>query len=67
MRRSYVIDAGPHEGHTATVVAAGMPSVRFDKMVGEWDTWVECECGEAWAFVPAEADEEAKDGDGWPE
>ena len=58
----YVIDAGPHEGHKATIVAREMPSQR-----GVEENWVECECGEAWGYVDSSADELAKDGDGWPE
>lgn len=56
---------GPHAGHTITVVGTDMPSVREYgddvRVVGNADTWVECSCGDAWKYVPAEKDEEAKD------
>lgn len=52
---------GPHDGHTVTVIAVDMPSVRFDEVIGHFDTWVECSCGEAWKYVPAEYDSQDKD------
>lgn len=64
---TYVIDAGPHEGHTATIVARDMPGARFDGEYFVPENWVVCECGEQWGYVDSSADEEAKDGDGWPE
>lgn len=63
-----VIDVGPHAGHTTTVVATDMPAERFGR-VSEFvrETWVRCSCGDAWGYVDPDADEAAKDGDGWPE
>lgn len=63
---TYVPDVGEHEGHTVTVVGNEMPSERLNKIVGHFDTWVQCECGAAWGYVDADYDEAAKDGDGWP-
>lgn len=54
-----------HEGHTVTVVAVDMPAAREYggqvEIVGNFDTWVECSCGEAWKYVPAEYDPQEKD------
>lgn len=63
----YVPPDGQHAGHRVTVVADEMPSVRFWGTAGAFDRWVQCDCGAAWSFSRPEADEEAKDGDGWPE
>lgn len=63
---------GPHEGHTITVIATDVPGAReygipthTVRFVDE--VWVECSCGERWGYVDPDADEAAKDGDGWPE
>jgi hypothetical protein len=57
---SYIIDAGPHEGHTAKIVARDMPGDRVTGAVVP-ENWVVCECGEAWGYVDSSADELAKD------
>ena len=62
--RTYVPDVGDHAGHVCTVVATGMPSERFGRVSPDvTETWVECSCGAAWGYV----EDDAVDGDGWPE
>lgn len=63
----YMPDVGDHVGHVVTVIATGMPAERFSRFLGLTETWVECSCGASWGYVDPDADEAAKDGDGWPE
>lgn len=50
---SYQPEDGKHAGHVVTVVATDMPPNSSKR-------WVECECGEAWAFTSWEAEQAAK-------
>lgn len=54
---TYSPDDGQHAGHCVRVVAADMPP-------NDSKRWVECECGEAWAFTSWEAEQAAK-GEGY--